>query len=64
MFIVEKVGPEGETVSTGMDLRMLAWFGGRERGIAELTALAADSGLGVAAVHPAGTLSIIELTAL
>ena len=64
VFIVEKVGPEGETVSTGMDLRMLAWFGGRERGIAELTALAADSGLGVAAVHPAGTLSIIELTAL
>jgi SAM-dependent methyltransferase len=63
VFIVEKVGPEGETVSTGMDLRMLAWFGGRERGIAELTALAADSGLSVATVHPAGTLSIVELTA-
>ena len=63
VFIVEKVGPEEQTVSTGMDLRMLAWFGGRERGIAELTALAADSGLSVATVHPAGTLSIVELTA-
>jgi hypothetical protein len=64
VFIVEKIGPEGRTVSTGMDLRVLAWFGGRERDVAELTVLATDSGLRVAAVHPAGTLSIVELTAL
>lgn len=64
ILIVEKIGPEGRTVSTEMDLRVLAWFGGRERDVAELTALAADSGLKVTAVHPAGTLAIVELTAL
>jgi hypothetical protein len=63
VFIIEKIGADGETLRTGMDLRMLAYFGGKERGVAELTALAADSGLKVAAVHPAGTLSILELTA-
>ena len=64
VFIVEEIGPDGLSVSTGMDLRMLAWFGGRERTVAELTVLAADSGLRVAAAHPADTLSIVELTAL
>ena len=39
---------------------MLAYFGGRERGVAALTALAAGSGLGVTAVHPAGDLSVVE----
>jgi O-methyltransferase len=61
VFIIEKIGADGETLRTAMDLRMLAYFGGKERGVAELTALAADSGLRVAGVHPAGTLSIVEL---
>ena len=64
VFIIEKIGADGETLRTGMDLRALAYFGGRERGVAELTALATDSGLRVAAVHPAGTLAIVELAAL
>jgi hypothetical protein len=63
VFIIEKIGADGESLRTGMDLRMLAYFGGKERGVAELTALAGDSGLRVSAVHPAGTLSILELTA-
>jgi RimJ/RimL family protein N-acetyltransferase len=63
VFIIEKIGADGETLRTGMDLRMLVYFGGKERGVAELTDLAADSGLRVAAVHPAGALSIVELTA-
>jgi len=63
VFVVEKTGAGGESVRTGMDLRMLAYFGGRERGVAELTALAAAAGLSVAAVHAAGDLSIVELTA-
>jgi hypothetical protein len=63
VFIIEKVGADGETLRTGMDLRALAYFGGKERGVAELSALAADCGLRVAAVRPAGTLSIVELTA-
>ncbi len=64
VFVVEKIGAEGESLRTGMDLRMLAYFGGRERGVAELTALAETSGLRVVAVHPAGSLAIVELTAL
>jgi O-methyltransferase len=63
VYVVEKIGADGESVRTGMDLRVLAYFGGRERSVAELAALAAASGLSVAAVHPAGSLSIIELSA-
>jgi hypothetical protein len=61
IFVVEKVGPDGENVRTAMDLRMLAYFGGRERGVAAIGALASEEGLGVTAVHPAGDLSIVEL---
>ncbi|MHB8573923.1 MAG: methyltransferase [Dehalococcoidia bacterium] len=62
VFVVEKIGADGKTLRTLMDLRVLAYFGGRERTVAELTALAADSGLRLAAVHPAGSLSIVELS--
>jgi hypothetical protein len=48
---------------TEMDLRVLAYFGGRERSLAELAALAAAAGLRVAAVHPAGATPVVELTA-
>jgi len=61
VFVVERLGADGESPSTERDLRMLAYFGGRERGLAELTALAADSGLAVVAVHAAGVNSIVEL---
>jgi hypothetical protein len=61
VFVIEKIGADGESLRTSMDLRGLAYFGGRERGVRELTLLAEDVGLRVAAVHPAGTLSIIEL---
>jgi hypothetical protein len=60
VLIVEKVGADGESPNTEMDLRMLAYFGGKERGVTQLRTLAAHSGLDVAAVHPAGTLTIIE----
>ena len=63
IFVVEKVGPDGETLRTEMDLRVLAYFGGRERGVTEIGALAADVGLRVSAVLPAGDLSVLELTA-
>lgn len=63
VFVVEKTGEGGESPSTAMDLRMLVYFGGRERGVADLTALAAAAGLKVAAVHPVGAISILELTA-
>ncbi len=63
VFVVEKIGADGESLRTAMDLRVLAYFGGRERGVSELTALAADVGLRFVAVHPAGTLAIVELSA-
>jgi len=47
-----------------MDLRVLVYFGGKERGVAELGALAERAGLKVAAVHPAGKLAIVELRSI
>ncbi|MEC4020185.1 methyltransferase [Streptomyces sp. H27-D2] len=63
VFVVEKTGADGESLGTAMDLRMLAYFGGRERGVAGITALAADSGLRVVAVHHASPLAVVELAA-
>lgn len=62
VFVVEKLVTDSDH-RTEMDLRVLAYFGGRERDIAELTALAAAAGLRVAAVHPAGATPVVELTA-
>jgi len=45
-----------------MDLRVLAYFGGRERGVIEIGELAADAGLRLRAVHPSGDLSVLELS--
>jgi hypothetical protein len=59
VFVIEKIA---DTVDTEADLRRLALFGGgRERDIAELTVLAEDAGLAVAAVHTAGAIALVEL---
>jgi hypothetical protein len=42
-----------------MDLRMLVLVGGRERSLEDYSALAADAGLRVAAVHGATTTHVI-----
>ncbi|MEU7991034.1 methyltransferase [Streptosporangium canum] len=62
VFVVESVDAGGGAPHTGMDLRMLVYCGGKERGVDELTALAAGCGLRPVAVHAAGTLSVLELT--
>jgi hypothetical protein len=62
VFVVERIRGDGSP-RTGMDLRMLAYCGGKERGVADLTALGAAAGLNVTAIHPAGGLSIFELAA-
>jgi hypothetical protein len=62
VFVVERLGRDGAP-HTGMDLRMLVYYGGKERGMADFEALAADAGLRVAATHPAGPLMIFELVA-
>lgn len=63
VLVVEDLGADGESPHTGMDLRMLVYYGGKERGLGELTELGTAAGLTVAAVHPAGALSIVEFTA-
>ncbi|MER7166838.1 methyltransferase [Micromonospora sp. NPDC000207] len=64
VLLLEAVGVDGESASTAMDLRMLAYNGGRERGLTALGDLAGRAGLTLRAVHPAGRaayLSLIEL---
>lgn len=46
---------------TEMDLRMLLYFGGRERNLSELSDIALEAGLTVRSIIPAGQRSIIEL---
>lgn len=63
VFVIENVGPDGESPPTGMDLRMLVYMAGKERGVTDLNTLALAAGLKVAEVYPAGSLSIVELIA-
>jgi hypothetical protein len=62
VFVCERMGRDGESPSTARDLQSLAYFGGRERGIREVTALAGLAGLSLTAVHPAGVNTILEFT--
>ena len=61
VFVVGKIGAGGDSLRTLMDLMMLVYFGGKERGVGELQVLAQRAGLAVAHVHPAGKLAIVEL---
>jgi hypothetical protein len=61
VFVVEKIGADGVSPNAEMDLRLLAYLGGRERSLDELTALTENAGLSVTAVHGAGAIAIIEL---
>jgi len=61
VLVVERVPSDGDAVDTARGLLMLAYFGGRERDLGELTALAARAGLAPVAVHGAGAGSVIEL---
>jgi hypothetical protein len=63
VIVVESIRPDGRSPHTGMDLRMLAFYGGKERGVPELGALATDAALQVRQVLRAGGLVILELTA-
>ncbi len=63
VFVIEKIGVDGVTPNTSMDLRLLVYMRGRERTREELTTLAARAGLGVIALHDAGALVIVELAA-
>jgi hypothetical protein len=66
VLVIEAIGADGESPDTAMDLRMLTYYGGRERGLTEMRAVAAAAGLAVRSVHQVGHgsfISIAELTA-
>ncbi|MDQ6920646.1 MAG: hypothetical protein M3170_03490 [Candidatus Dormibacteraeota bacterium] len=56
VLVVEETDTEhGESASTEMDLRMLAYFLGRERSLDRLTDFAHEAGLALGTVTPART---------
>ncbi len=61
IVIVERTGAAGERFGTGMDLRMLAHFGGKEHSVDELADLAAESGLAVLSARQGPSLLVMEL---
>jgi predicted transcriptional regulator len=64
VFVIEKVGVDGSTPNTWMDLLLLVHMAGKERTREELTDLAARADLRVVAFHAAGPIVILELAAL
>ncbi|MEU3609176.1 methyltransferase [Streptomyces sp. NPDC035033] len=52
VFVIEQVGEDGRNPNTVMDLRMLTFFGGKERTLDELAGLAEHAGLAYVAAHP------------
>jgi hypothetical protein len=62
VFVIEKIGADGVSVNTAVDLRLLAYFAGQERSLGDLTALTETSGFDVVAVHHAEAIAILELT--
>ncbi|MFF1530246.1 methyltransferase [Cellulomonas sp. NPDC058312] len=64
LLVVEAVGGDGESVDPRMDLRMLAFTGGQERGVGELAALGRAAGLDLVATHPVpgrAWMGVVEL---
>ncbi len=62
VFMVEQTQPQGgKALRTAMDLRMLAYFRGRERDLDQLTQLVAAANLTVTSVHAVGFRSIVEM---
>jgi hypothetical protein len=64
VLVIEAVGADGESPDTSMDLRMLAFYGGKERGLAEICALGAAAGLSLRATHRIGGASFISIVEL
>jgi SAM-dependent methyltransferase len=63
VLVLGDLGVDGRSPSTEMDMRMLAYFGGRERDLDELTDLAAQAGLKVGAVRTTDAMAVVELAA-
>ncbi|MEV8513815.1 methyltransferase [Dactylosporangium sp. NPDC051484] len=64
VLVIEAIGADGESPNTAMDLRMLAYYGGKERGLAQLRELAGRAGLAVRGVHQVRQGSFISIAEL
>ncbi|MBR7672754.1 methyltransferase [Streptomyces daliensis] len=62
--VIGEFGADGESPSTAMDMRMLAFVDGKERRISQVGKLAEECGLGVSGVHSAGEISVVVLRPL
>jgi len=62
VIVIEKIGRDGRTPGTEMDLRLLVWMAGRERTVEQLAALGEAAGLHEVAVHRAGAIVLVEMT--
>jgi hypothetical protein len=62
VIVIEKIGKDGTTPGTAMDLRLLVYMAGRERTVEQLTALGEAAGLREVAVHRAGAIVLVEMT--
>ncbi len=60
VIVIDEFAADG-AVATENDLRMLAYFGGKERTAGQVRALAADVGLSLEAIIPVGDWTIMEL---
>jgi hypothetical protein len=63
VVVVEKTGREGAPPPSAMNLRVLVYFGGRERGVDALTELATAVGLARRALHRDGDLCVLTFSA-
>jgi hypothetical protein len=64
IFVIGEYGPDGESPSTAMDMRMYVLVNGHERRVSEVVKLAEESGLGLTHIHAAGEISIVALTSV
>lgn len=60
VLVVERTGADGAALHAGMDLRMLVYFGGRERGEEQYAELGRAAGLRLVDVHDAAPLAVLE----
>lgn len=63
VFVVERTGADGAALHAAMDLRMMVYFGGRERTEQRYAELGAAAGLELAGAHDAAPLTVLEFVA-
>lgn len=61
VFVIEKIGADGGSLSTETDLRMAAYFGARERNLAEIRRLVSSAQLDVTGIHAADGCVVVEM---